>query len=52
MTTRHTIAMEEWIFEHTKDGEWYCTNIFGGPASWFFNDETIAILFKLMFSEN
>lgn len=53
VTTRfHRLEMEEWIFEHVEQGAYYCTNIYGGPASWFFNDSSIAVLFKLMFSEN
>jgi hypothetical protein len=50
-TKRHNLAMEEWLVEHTEANEYYCTNIYGGPASWFFNDETTAVLFGVMFAD-
>ena len=51
-TRFHRVEMEEWIFEHVEEGAYYCTNIYGGPASWFVNDETIAVLFKIMYGDS
>jgi hypothetical protein len=47
--TGHTEEMEEWVFENAQDGAYYCTNIFGGPCSWFFNDKETAAIFKLAY---
>jgi hypothetical protein len=49
---QHTDEMEEWCYLNAGEDMYYYTFGDVNPNIWFFNDESIAALFKLAYGKN